>query len=137
MCLMSKVVLLVIEKNFMFMIKNIKWQKVQITQNKNLRETWNSKIDEQCMKTQIRDQSNRVRTNKSFDWSKVLSLSSKVWLHSFQTNHIKQAGTMFQISEPYLQNQFLQLNSKKATFPGKTHWITNIYPLSISNITMD
>ena len=34
-----------------------------------------------------------------------------------------KADTMFQfqISEPYLPNQFLKLNSKEATLPTKTH----------------
>ena len=36
----------------------------------NLRETWNSKIEEQCVKPQVRDQSKRVQENKVFNWSK-------------------------------------------------------------------
>ena len=34
---------------------------------------------------------------------------------------------MFQISKPYLPNQFLQLNKKEMTFPGKTHQIPSIW----------
>ena len=60
------------------------------------------------MKPQIWDQSKRVWANKVFNWSKWLSMSSKVCLfRSLQTSHIKQAGTMFQISESCLPNQFL------------------------------
>ena len=36
----------------------------------NLRETWNSKIEEQCVKPQVRDQSKRVQENRVFNWSK-------------------------------------------------------------------
>ena len=83
-------------------------QKVQKSQKENLRETWNSKLEEHCVKPQIWDQSKRVWANKVFNWSKWLSMSSKVCLfRSLQTSHIKQAGTMFQISESCLPNQFL------------------------------
>ena len=83
-------------------------QKVQKSQKENLRETWNSKWEEHCVKPQIWDQSKRVWANKVFNWSKWLSMSSKVRLfHSFQTSHIKQVGTMFQISESCLPNPFL------------------------------
>ena len=83
-------------------------QKVQKSQKENLRETWNSKWEEHCVKPQIWDQSKRVWANKVFNWSKWLSMSSKVCLfRSLQTSHIKQAGTMFQISESCLPNQFL------------------------------
>ena len=48
-------------------------------------------------------------------------MSSKGRLfHSFHISHIKQAGTMFQVSEPCLPNQFLHLNNEEASFPRIT-----------------
>ena len=72
---------------FMFMNMNTKDQKVQQSQKKILRETWNSKIEEHCVKPQTQDQLKRVQANKVFNWSNELSISSKVHLfHSFQTS---------------------------------------------------
>ena len=72
---------------FMFMNMNTKDQKVQQSQKKILRETWNSKIEEHCVKPQTQDQLKRVQANKVFNWSNELSISSKVHLfRSFQTS---------------------------------------------------
>ena len=111
----------------MFTMMNTEGKEVQKAQKENLRETWDSKIEEHCVKPHTRDQSKRVWANRTFNWSNELSLSSKIRLFfSFHTSHIKQAGTMFQISKPNLPSQFLQLNSTETTFPSITHWIPNI-----------
>lgn len=50
------------------------------------------------VKPHIRDHSYKVPTNRDFNRSKGLSVSSKVWLlHSCHINYIKEAGTIFQI----------------------------------------
>ena len=46
-------------------------------------------------------------------------------LRSCQTNHIKHAGTMFQMIERCFPNQFLQIKKKDFTDLGITHWISN------------
>ena len=80
----------------------------------------------QFVHPQIRAQRNRVRKSKHFRCSKVLALSSKMRaLRSCHTNHIKHAGTMFQMIERCFPNQFLQLKKKDFTDLGITHWIPN------------
>lgn len=92
----------------MFAMMSTEGQKSTEALKENLRETWNGKIEEQFVKPQIYDQSKRVWASKVFNWSKELDMSSKVHLlYSFQIRHIKQASTMFQLSESCLPNQFL------------------------------
>ena len=59
----------------------------------------------QFVHPQIRAQRNKVRKSKHFRCSKVLALSSKMRaLRSCHTNHIKHAGTMFQMIERCFPN---------------------------------
>ena len=56
-----------------------------------------SKTEIHCTKPQIRDHPSKVPTSKDFKKSANFSTSSKMRiLRSFQINHIKQAGTIFQ-----------------------------------------
>ena len=89
----------------------------QIQEDQELKEivTKKSTTAVQFVHPQIRAQRNRVRKSKHFRCSKVLALSSKLRaLRSCQTNHIKHAGTMFQMIERCFPNQFLQI--KKGQF---------------------
>ena len=80
----------------------------------------------QFVHPQIRAQRNRVQKSKHFKCSKFLALSSKMRaLRSCQTNHIKHAGTMFQMIERCFPNQFLHIKKKVFTDLGITHWIPN------------
>ena len=76
----------------------------------------------QFVHPQIRAQRNKVRKSKHFRCSKFLALSSKMRaLRSCHTNHIKHAGTMFQMIERCFPNQFLQIKKKDFTDLGITH----------------
>ena len=93
------------------------WTMKQIQEDQELKEivTKKSTTAVQFVHPQIRAQRNRVRKSKHFRCSKVLALSSKLRaLRSCQTNHIKHAGTMFQMIERCFPNQFLQI--KKGQF---------------------
>ena len=96
----------------------------QIQEDQELKEieTKKSAIVVQFVHPQIQAQRNRVRKSKHFKCSKVLALSTKMRaLRSCQTNHIKHAGTMFQMIERCFSNQFLQIKKKDFTDHGITH----------------
>ena len=112
----------------MFTMMNTEGKEVQKAQKENLRETWDSKIEEHCVKPHTQDRSKRVWANRTFNWSNELSFkSTTILLLPHKPHQIKQAGTMFQISKPNLPSQFLQLNSTETTFSGITHRIPNIW----------
>ena len=76
-------------------------------------ETKKSDTIVQFVHPQTRAQRNRVRKRRHFRCSNVLALSSKMRaLHSYQTNHIKQARTIFQMVGRCFPNQFLPLKKK-------------------------
>ena len=102
--------------------------KKQIQYNQELKEIETMKSDKeiQFVHPQVRAQWTRVLKRRDFRWSNVLSLLSKMRaLHSCQTNHIKHAGTIFQIVEKWFSNQSLQIKKKELTDLGITHWIPN------------
>ena len=109
--------------NIMLTIVNT-LNKKQIQNNQELKELDAKKSDKeiQFVHPQIWAQRNRVPKRRDFRWSNVLSLSSKVRvLRSCQTNHTKHAGTMFQMVERCLPNQFLHIKKKELTDLGITH----------------
>ena len=59
---------------------------------------------------------------------------TKKWMNIVNNNstiiHIKQPSTIFQTSEPYFPNQFLQQNNRLAADPSMTQWIPNIWNTS-------
>ena len=92
---------------FMFMNMNTKDQKVQQSQKKILRETWNSKIEEHCVKPQTQDQLKEYgQTKFSID-----PMSSPYLQKCIYSAPSKQANTIIQISKPCLPNK-----SKHGTF---------------------
>ena len=96
----------------------------QIQEDQEIKEieTKKSSIAVQFIHPQIWAQRNRVPKRRDFRWSNVLSFSSKVWVLCFcQTNHIKHAGTIFQMVERCLPNQFLHIKKKELTDLGITH----------------
>ena len=102
--------------------------KKQIQYNQELKEIETMKSDKeiQFVHPQVRAQWNRVPKRRDFRWSNVLSLSSKMRaLHSCQTNHIKHAGTIFQMVEKCFSNQSLQIKKKELIDLGIIHWIPN------------
>ena len=102
--------------------------KKQIQYNQELKEIETMKSDKeiQFVHPQVWAQWNRVPKRRDFRWSNALSLSSKMRaLHSCQTNHIKHAGTIFQMVEKCFSNQSLQIKKKELTELGITHWIPN------------
>ena len=92
------------------------------------RDEKNSVIEMLVVRPQALDQSKRVEVKPSRIWLSDRDTFSKVcWLRSFQIVHIKQIGTMFQISEECRPNPFHQLNNKSTTFPGRTQYIPNVW----------
>ena len=90
-----------------------------------LREARKSRMDEQ-FEAQHLDQSKRVRWHKDLSCSNELLVSSnKQWFHSFHKIHIKQPGTIFQISKPCFPCQFPQQNNKITIKSSMTQWILN------------
>ena len=85
----------------MFMMVNpLHLKRIQENQTEELTEIRKSDMEIQWVKPQIRDHSNKVLANKDFNKSMDLSMSSNVWaLPSFQNNHIRLAGTIFQTFE--------------------------------------
>ena len=97
--------------NIMFTMVNT-LSKKQIQQNQELKwtECKNLEIEIQFVQPQIRAHWNKVLRRRDFKRSKGLSLSSNMWvLHSCQTNHIKHAGTIFQMVDRCFPNQFQDL----------------------------
>ena len=98
------------------MIRKVQWvydskltakKGIQTNQREKLTKLIKSSKDIQCLKCQIRDHSNKVLVSKEFNRSRVLSVSSNVRaLRSFQVNHIRHAGTIFQTLEEWMPNQF-------------------------------
>ena len=79
--------------------KNKKHNKIS-NQETKLREDINSEREEQSVKPQQWDHSQRLRWHKTFNSSKVFSISSKERrFRSNHTIHIKHPGTKFQMSE--------------------------------------
>ena len=96
----------------------------QIQEDQELKEIETKKSDTavQFVHPQTQVQRNRVRESKHIRCSKVLALSSKMRaLRSGQTNHIKHAGTIFQMVERCFPNQCLQIKKKEFTDLGITH----------------
>ena len=86
------------------MMNNKKKKNKQHSKTRNqetkLREGINSKREEQSIKPQQQDHSQRLHWHKTFNSSKVFSLSSKERrFRSNHTIHIKHLGTKFQMSE--------------------------------------
>ena len=78
-------------------------------------ETKKSDTIVQFVHPQTQAQRNRVRKRRHFRCSNVLALSSKMRaLRSYQTNHIKQARTIFQMVGRCFPNQFLPLKKQRA-----------------------
>ena len=113
--------------NTMFtMVNTLNKKQIQYNQELKEIETMKSNKEVQFIHPHTRAQINRVPKRRMFRWSNVLSLSSKIWaLCSCQTNHIKPTGTIFQMVERCLPNQFLQIKKKEMTDLGITHWIPN------------
>ena len=89
------------KRNNVFTIVNsLPLKQIQSNQKESLIERRKSDSELQCVRPQIRDHSNKVLAIKFFTISMDLSMSSKVRaLRSFQTNHIRQAGIIFQTFE--------------------------------------
>ena len=89
------------KKNNVFPIVNsLPLKQIQSNHKERLIEIRNSDKELQCVRPQIRDHSNKVLASKFFNKSIGLSMFSKVQaLRSFQTNHIRHAGTIFQTFE--------------------------------------
>ena len=89
------------KKNNVFTIVNsLPLKQIQSSHKESLVEIRKSDKELQCVRTQIRDHSNKVLASKFFNISIGLSTSSKVRaLRSFHTNHIRHAGTIFQTFE--------------------------------------
>ena len=85
----------------MFMMVNpLHLKRIQENQTEELTEIRKSDMEIQWVKPQIQDHSNKVLANKDFNESMDLSMSSNVWaLPSFQNNHVRLAGTIFQTFE--------------------------------------
>ena len=84
--------------------------KKQIQYNQELKEIETMKSDKeiQFIHLQVQAQWNKVPERRDFRRFNILSLSSKMQaLRSCQTNHIKHAGTIFQMVERCIPNQFL------------------------------
>ena len=86
------------------MMNNKKKKNKQHSKTRNqetkLREGINSKREEQSIKPQQQDHSQRLHWHKTFNSSKVFSLSSKERrFRSNHTIHIKHPGTKFQMSK--------------------------------------
>ena len=113
--------------NIMFtMVNTLNKKQIQYNHELKVIETKNSDKEIQSVHPQIRAQWKRVLKMSDFLWSNVLSLSSKVRvLRSYQTNHIKHAGPIFQMIERCFPNQFLHIKKKELTDLGITHWIPN------------
>ena len=80
-----------------------------------------------CVKPQILDYWNKVPISKDFKTSANLTVSSIVWVFcSYQINHIRQAGTIFQILEKCFPSQFHHPKRREATIFDINHWIPNI-----------
>ena len=89
------------KKNNVFTIVNsLPLKQIQTNHKERLIEIRKSDKELQCVSPQIRDHSNKVLASKVFNISIGLSTFSKVWaLRSFDTNHIRHAGTKFQTFE--------------------------------------
>ena len=89
------------KRNNVFTIVNsLPLKQIQSNQKESQIERRKSDSELHCVRPQIRDHSNKVLTIKFFTISMDLSMSSKFWaLRSFQTNHIRQVGTIFQTFE--------------------------------------
>ena len=82
------------------MVNPLHLKRIQENQTEELTEIRKSDMEIQWVKPQIQDHSNKVLANKDFNESMDLSMSSNVWaLPSFQNNHIRLAGTIFQTFE--------------------------------------
>ena len=111
--------------------------KKQIQTNQWEKLTKLRKLDKavQCVKLQIQDHSNKVLVSKDFNRSTVLSMSSNVQaLCSFQVNHIRHAGTIFQTFEDWIPNQFHHAERRETTVFGITHWIPNKEKTSLDKV---
>ena len=84
------------KRNNVFTIVNsLPLKQIQSNQKESLIEVRKSDKELQYVKPQIRDHSNKVLASKFFNISMGLSMSSKVrTLRSFQTNHLRHAGTI-------------------------------------------
>ena len=81
-------------------------------------------MEEQVKEPQLLDRSNRVLWHRACNWTIDFSLASKEHRFlSIQTTHIKQPGTIFQMSEENFPIQKLQQDTKLSTEPSMTHWI--------------
>ena len=90
-----------------------------------------SKMETHCIKLKIQANWKNYQKLEILRDLKV-SLSSRVWiLHSCQINHIRQAGTIFQIVERCFPNQFLHAKRWEATIFDITLWIPNIRKTSL------
>ena len=121
------------KRNNVFTIVNsLLLKQIQSNQKESLIEIRKSDKELQCVRPQIRDHSNKVLASRFFSISMGLSMSSKVWaLHSFQTNHIRHAGTIFQTFEEWVPNQFLQAKRRETIVSAITHWTPNIMRTSL------
>ena len=81
-------------------------------------------MEEQVKEPQLLDQSNRVLWHRACNWTFDFSLVLKERRFlSIQTTHIKQPGTIFQMSKENFPSQKLQQDTKLSTEPSMTHWI--------------
>ena len=79
-----------------------------------------------CVKPQILDHWNKVPISRLQNICKSQVSSIVRVFHSCQTNHIRQAGTIFQILEKCFPSQFLHPKRREATIFDISHWIPNI-----------
>ena len=81
-------------------------KRIQVTQEEIWTKGRKSEMEVHYVKPQILTHWNKVPTSIGFKRSTDLTISSKVWLlYSHQINHIKQAGTIFQIFPFSLTNR--------------------------------
>ena len=118
------------------MMKNKKRKNKQHSKARNqetkLREDINSKREEQSVKPQQQDHSQRLRWHKTFNSSKVFSLSSKErQFRSNHTIHIKHPETKFQMSELCFPSHWCQQDNKPATDPSITQWIPKTWSIKV------
>ena len=101
-------------------------------QETKLREDINSEREEQLVKSQHWDHSQRLRWHKTFNSSKVFSLSSKERRFcSNHTIHIKHPGTKFQMSELCFPSHRCQQDNKPATNLSITQWIPKAWSIKV------
>ena len=104
------------------MVNTQNLKQIQVPQEEIQIERRNSKMEIHCVKPQILPHLNKVPTSIGLKSSIDLAKSSKVrLLHSCQINHIKQAGTIFQMLEECFFGHFHQPKRREEIVFSITH----------------